>query len=122
MGHAAVDQLKIIRLEDEAKAKDAEIARLKAWAKRATTALIKVRPLGGSELFMRLGEDNVADPEWCGRAVEEMRDSLHKSRSEAAHLRNDFNALQDALVGKTGLSAIQEAHRLRKLHPLSQSE
>lgn len=56
--------------------------RLWAWARRATDALTKVRPLGGSELFMRLGEQCVADPEWCGAAIEDLRESLHKARME----------------------------------------
>jgi hypothetical protein len=58
----------------------AEIERWKDWAKRATKALCEVRPLGGSELFMHVNDENVADPEWCGRAIIEMRDSLHKAR------------------------------------------
>lgn len=33
-------------------------------------------------------------------------------------LSRDFNALQRALVGNTGLSAIMEAERLRNLDPL----
>ena len=43
-------------------------------------------------------------------------------KNEIDALRNDFAALQHALVGDSGLSAIQEAHRLRKLHPLQKSE
>lgn len=44
-------------------------------------------------------------------------DRLEIKLSEA---RKDFGALQHALVGRTGLSAISEAKRLRALHPLSQ--
>jgi len=78
-----------LRLAAEQDAADlrAENKRLKAWMKRATAALIKVRPLGGSELFMRVGEENYADPEWCGRAIEEMRDRLHKERVENIRLQ-----------------------------------
>lgn len=55
------------------------------------------------------------------------RDDWHKTfvgsdirqmLSEIERLRSDFAALQHALVGDTGLSAILEATRLRKLHPL----
>lgn len=66
----------------------AELLRWRAWGKRATDALIKVRPLGGSELFMRFDDStNLADPEWCGRAIDEMRDSLHKQRIENVKLQ-----------------------------------
>ncbi len=49
-------------------------------------------------------------------------DSIRRALREIEMLRSDFDALQTALVGKTGLSAIGEAHRLWKLHPLSLSE
>lgn len=35
--------------------------------------------------------------------------------------RHNHRALSRALVGDTGLSAIEEAHRLRKLHPLERT-
>lgn len=78
-----------MRLAAEQVASDlrAENLRLRAWIKRATSALIKVRPLGGSELFMRLGDEHVADPEWCGAAIEDMQKSLHEARMELARAR-----------------------------------
>lgn len=42
--------------------------------------------------------------------------------AERDRLRADFQALQFALVGNTGLSAILEATRLRNLHPLTKSK
>lgn len=42
-----------------------------------------------------------------------------RARAEIDLLRSDLTALQRALVGDTGLSAIEEAHRLRALHPLT---
>lgn len=51
----------------------------------------------------------------AGRLVKE-NDELRRARDS---WHDDFKALCDALVGKTGLSAIEEAHKLRGLHPLS---
>lgn len=65
----------------------AELVCWRAWGKRATEALVKVRPLGGSELFMRFDDDTtLADPEWCGAAIEQMREALHKERIENVRL------------------------------------
>ncbi len=57
--------------------------RLADWAEQASKALQKVRPLGGSELFMRLGDEFVADPDYCGAVIDEMRDELYKLRRNA---------------------------------------
>lgn len=65
-----------------------ELARWRAWGKRATSALTKVRPLGGSELFMRFDDNTtLADPEWCGAAIDQMRNSLHEERIANVMLR-----------------------------------
>lgn len=48
------------------------------FAKRLSDALLKVRPLGGSELFVKRNNDYYADPDYCGRMIEEMRNSLDK--------------------------------------------
>lgn len=65
-----------------------ENERLRDYAKRATYALIKVRPLGGSELFMRFDENaHYADPEWCGSAIDDLRNSLHETNIELARAR-----------------------------------
>lgn len=50
--------------------------------------------------------------------AEAFRIGVHHQQ-EAERLRADFQALQFALVGDSGLSAILEAKRLRNLHPLS---
>jgi len=51
------------------------------------------------------------------QAADEL-DGLRERLRIAEELNRDFTALQHTLVGNTGLSAIQEAVRLRKLHPL----
>ncbi len=37
--------------------------------KRLSDALLKVRPLGGSEMFIRHGDGFVADPDFCARCA-----------------------------------------------------
>lgn len=46
------------------------------FAKELSNALLKVRPLGGSELFVKRNDQYYADPEYCGRMIDEMRTSL----------------------------------------------
>jgi hypothetical protein len=46
------------------------------FAKRLSDALLKVRPLGGSELFVNRNNQYYADPDYCGRMIDEMRASL----------------------------------------------
>lgn len=45
-------------------------------------------------------------------------ETMVAAAAEIERLRSDFAALQHAIVGNTGLSAILEAARLRALHPL----
>lgn len=47
-----------------------ELAKL---AKQLSDALLKIRPLGGSEMFVRRGEDFYADPDYCGKLIEQLR-------------------------------------------------
>jgi hypothetical protein len=58
----------------------AEHERLRKHAKRMSDALLELRPLGGSEMFSRVGEEFYADPDYCARLIREMRDELHKLR------------------------------------------
>lgn len=54
----------------------------KALCKRLSDALLKVRPLGGSEMFIRVGsgedENFIADPDYCGSLIDDM---LSKNRN-----------------------------------------
>jgi hypothetical protein len=61
---------------DEIAKKNAEIDRLRTLAKDLSDALLKIRPLGGSEMFIRRCEAYYADPDYCGRLIDEMRASL----------------------------------------------
>lgn len=70
----------------------------KALARKLSDALLQVRPLGGSELFMRVGEEFYADPAVCGREIEEIRRQLHSARAETVLLRRREKAAIDALT------------------------
>jgi hypothetical protein len=50
----------------------------RALARKLSDALVKVRPLGGSELFIRVGEEFFADPDYCGREIEKLRRDNHE--------------------------------------------
>lgn len=48
-------------------------ARIIAHARKMSDALCKVRPLGGSEMFVRIGDNYYADPVHCGSLIDELR-------------------------------------------------
>lgn len=86
-------------------AKEAEIAAATAklaHLKKCSDALLKVRPLGGSELFVRVGEENYADPEYCGAAIERMHADLHEAKIATVMARREIAAarLQGILEGR----------------------
>lgn len=55
--------------------------------KRLSDALLKVRPPGGSELFIRYGDDYVADPDFCGSEIERIRQENIELKLENVRLR-----------------------------------
>jgi hypothetical protein len=74
LARRATDRVKRIeRLE-------AEHERLRKHAKLMSDALLELRPLGGSEMFTRVGEEFYADPDYCTRLIREMRQELHELR------------------------------------------
>lgn len=56
----------------------------KALAKRLSNALLEIRPLGGSEMFIGFGDDYFADPEYCKKLIVKMRTDLFEARKELA--------------------------------------
>lgn len=60
-----------------------------ALARRLSEALIKVRPLGGSELFTRVGEEFYADPTYCGGEIDKLRSELHSAKTENIRLKQE---------------------------------
>lgn len=67
-----------------APALDEYVRGLEQYAQAASEALLKVRPLGGSELFTRVGEQYLADPAYCGNEITSIRERLHSAKLAAA--------------------------------------
>ena len=66
-------------------------------AKAMSDALIKVRPLGGSELFVQVGEAYYADPAYCGAEIVRMREKCHDALIRATSAERRAEALEAAL-------------------------
>ena len=60
------------------------LERLEKHAREMSDALIRVRPLGGSELFVRIGDEFYADPKYCGEAITQTKAELHEARKTTA--------------------------------------
>lgn len=50
--------------------------------------------------------------------ADELNAEFRRLENKAEGWHENFQALERVLVGATGLSAIEEAQKLRKLHPL----
>jgi hypothetical protein len=61
--------------------------KIKAHLVKCSNALLKVRPLGGSELFIRVDEEFYADPDYCGRCIDTLRADLDMARREIIELK-----------------------------------
>jgi hypothetical protein len=55
--------------------------------KELSDALLKVRPLGGSELFIKFEYRYIADPKYCGDMIDKLRLDLHEAYLELARNR-----------------------------------
>jgi hypothetical protein len=64
------------------------------FAKRLSDALLKVRPLGGSELFVKRNNQYYADPAYCGAAIEEAHKDYHSAMMENVRLQRRVTALE----------------------------
>lgn len=73
---------------------------MRKLARQLSDALITVRPLGGSELFKKHGDEYFADPEFCAAAIQQQRDALHEAK------RNEIRMIRaladDARTHETG--------------------
>lgn len=86
---------------------------LKALAKRLSNTLLKLRPLGGSELFMQACGDNFADPNTLSQMIADDRQSLHDARCKVARLTKERdNALSVLKVAGEALDALRFASEL----------
>jgi hypothetical protein len=82
------------RLESQAKA----LSEALALAKQLSDALLTVRPLGGSELFIKRAGDYYADPEYMKAAIKEDRDSRYNA------MRKSVMSERSALAAKARLA------------------
>lgn len=58
-----------------------------AFMKEISNALISVRPLGGSELFVKRFDDYFADPAYCKAAIQTNHERYHEAMKETVRLR-----------------------------------
>jgi hypothetical protein len=66
-----------------------------AFMKELSDALLKVRPLGGSELFVKRFGNYFADPAYCGAAIEQMSKDLHQAKIETIKWRKAYEQARD---------------------------
>ena len=71
---------------------EAEIRRMESFMKELSDALIKVRPLGGSELFVQRFGRYYADPKFCGGEIERLNRETHELRCELIKERRKHEA------------------------------
>lgn len=73
--------------------------RVNGWvfAKRLSDALLKIRPLGGSELFVKRNGEYYADPDYCGWAIEQAHASHHDTMKENIRLIRRIRELEEKL-------------------------
>lgn len=60
-----------------------EMERLQALAKELSDVLLTVKPLGGSECFVKRGEDYYADPKFFRELIKHLHDRNHQSMMAA---------------------------------------
>lgn len=71
--------------------------------KELSDALLTVRPLGGSELFVRRGDTHIADARYCAAAIKADAESRHNA------LRQAILAERRALAAEARLKEATEA-------------
>lgn len=69
--------------------KNREIVALQDLAKSLSNALLKVRPLGGSEMFVKRCGDYYADPGYCGAMIDRFRNENTELRKQLARSKKD---------------------------------
>jgi hypothetical protein len=67
------------------------------FMRELSDALIKIRPLGGSELFTKRFGKFFADPKYCGAAIEQAHKDRHEAMSENIRLRRRVAALEKVI-------------------------
>lgn len=72
----------------------ATIEAVSKHARAMSDALLKVRPLGGSELFSRVGEEFYADPKFCGDEIEKLRTERSEAVKESVRSKRALTAAE----------------------------
>lgn len=72
-----------------------------AFAKQLSDALLRVRPLGGSELFVKRNGQYYADPAYCGAAIEESHQSRHETMKDNVRLMRRVRELEAQVSAMT---------------------
>lgn len=68
--------------------------RLHAHALKMSDALLQVRPVGGSELLIRIDGKYWADAEKCGAEITAQRKQLHKALVENVRMKREIAELE----------------------------
>jgi hypothetical protein len=84
-------------------AKDKEIERRDAFIKELSDALLTVRPLGGSELFVKRFGQYYADPAYCKAAIVERHEQYHNAMKGQVRERNRAEQAESALARITAI-------------------
>lgn len=58
--------------------------RLRKHARAMSNALLKLRPLGGSECFVQVGDEYYADPKFFEEIIPKLLEDLHVAKSRLA--------------------------------------
>lgn len=83
-----------IELSAEAQATISRLTELLGFLKEVSDALLKVRPLGGSELFVHRFGEYYADPAYCGAAIEEKDQRYHEAMKARVLAERERDALK----------------------------
>jgi hypothetical protein len=59
-----------------------ELAAARGLAKELSDTLLELRPLGGSELFIKRGNTHYADPKWFADVIEQDKTALYEARKK----------------------------------------
>jgi hypothetical protein len=79
-------------------AKDKEIERRDSFIKELSDALIAIRPLGGSELFVKRFGQNYADPVYCKAAIASLHNDYHRAMKGQVRERKRAEQAERALA------------------------
>jgi hypothetical protein len=80
-----------------------EREKMLVFMKELSDALISVRPLGGSELFVKRFDDYFADPAYCKAAIQVNHERYHEAMKENVRLRKALLKITEACEADCGV-------------------